>query len=133
MVTLKRVGVSSAFKIGAMIGLITSLITGLIFVGLQAAFVSTFTRMAASSMGTTAGDPMFQSADLNFLTAFGMAGLCVFFVVYVVASTIFGGIGGILYALAYNLASRWVGGLEVELEEEPGKRKRSSVADDIYE
>ena len=67
------------------------------------------------------------------MTAFGLAGLCFFYIMYVVFSAIGGGIGGIVTALAYNLAARWVGGLELEVEQEPGKNKRSYDFDDIYE
>jgi hypothetical protein len=130
MVTLKRVGINSAFRIGAMIGLITSFISGALLVGMQALFFSAFTSLIATSMNT--GDTTFVNpSELNFITTFGMAGLCIFFLVYIVFSTIAGGIGGVIWALAYNLGARWVGGLELELEAEPGKRKRS--ADDIFE
>ncbi len=132
MVILKRVGINSAFKIGAMIGLITSFISGALLVGMQALFVSAFASLIASSLDTTDVASSINPADLNFITSFGLAGLCVFFLVYVVFSTIGGGIGGVIWALAYNLGARWVGGLELELETEPGKRKRAAV-DDIYE
>lgn len=131
MVTLKRVGINSAFKIGAMIGLITSLISGALLVGMQALFVSTFTGLISSSLDST-DMPYINPAELNFITAFGLAGLCVFFIVYIVFSTIAGGIGGIIWGLAYNLSARWVGGLELELETEPGKRKRPA-GDDFFE
>ncbi|MBZ0303181.1 MAG: DUF3566 domain-containing protein [Anaerolineae bacterium] len=128
MVTVKRIGVNSAFKVGAMIGLITSIISGLLFVGLQALFYSAFASLMTSSVTSNV-----DLSSLNAMTAFGVAGLCIFFVVSVVFSAIAGGIGGVILAFAYNLAARWVGGLEVELDEEPGKRKRAASFDDIYE
>jgi hypothetical protein len=132
VVTLKRVGINSAFKIGAMIGLITSLISGVLLVGMQALFVSAFAGLIATSMD--AGEfSSINPNELNFMTTFGLAGLCIFFLVYIVFSTIAGGIGGVIWAFAYNLGARWVGGLELELETEPGKRKRSAATDDIYE
>ena len=132
MVTLKRVGINSAFKIGAMIGLITSLISGTLLVGMQALFVSAFTNLIAASVNVD-NTTYISPSELNMMTSFGIAGLCVFFLVYIVFSTIAGGIGGVIWALAYNLGARWVGGLELELETEPGKRKRSAAGDDIYE
>lgn len=132
MITIKRVGLNSAFKIGAIIGLITSVITGLLFVGLQAFLVSTMVGVASISTGSDAltMDPT-NRAVLDAMTAFGAAGLCIFYVSYIVFSTITGGIAGLLWGFAYNLAARWVGGLEVELDGEPGKRKHN--IDDIFE
>jgi hypothetical protein len=52
---------------------------------------------------------------------------------YVIFSAIAGGIAGLLWAFAYNLAARWVGGLEIELADEAGKGKRGYAYDDIYE
>lgn len=127
MVTVKRIGVNSAFKVGAMLGLITSVISGLLFAGLQAIFYSAFAGLVTSSITSDV-----DLSSFNAMTAFGVAGLCIFLVVYVVFSAIAGGIGGIILAFAYNLSARWVGGLEVELDEEPGKRKRAAF-DDIYE
>jgi hypothetical protein len=132
MVTLKRVGINSAFKIGAMIGLITSFISGALLVGLQALFVSVFANLIAASVNVD-NTTYISPNELNMMTSFGLAGLCIFFLVYIVFSTIAGGIGGVIWALAYNLGARWVGGLELEFETEPGKRKRSAAGDDIYE
>ena len=132
MVTLKRVGINSAFKIGAMIGRITSVISGALLVGMQALFMSAFTSLMAASVNSQ-DTLMLNPRELNIMTSFGIAGLCIFFVVYIVFSTIAGGIGGVIWGLAYNLGARWVGGLELELETEPGKRKRSRFEDDIYE
>ena len=115
-----------------MIGLITSLITGLLVAGLQALFVSAFASLIVSSM-TTADTVLVDPASLNAMTTFSLMGLCIFFLVYIVFSTIAGGIGGVIWAWAYNLGARWVGGLELEFEAEPGKRKRSSGLNDIYE
>ena len=134
MVTLKRIGLNSAFKVGAMIGLITSTLTGLLMVGLQALFVSALSGLvvlSTNSSGFSMGSASRSSADL--INALGLAGLCIFYISFIVFSTIAGGLGGILWAFAYNLGARWIGGLELELEVDPGKRKRLSDLDDIYE
>lgn len=132
MVTLKRIGINSAFRIGAMIGLITSFISGALLVGMQALFVSVFANLIAASVNVD-NTTYISPNELNMMTSFGIAGLCIFFLVYIVFSTIAGGIGGIIWAFAYNLGARWVGGLELELEAEPGKRKRSVTDDSFYE
>lgn len=134
MVTLKRVGINSAFKIGAMIGLITAVISGVLLAAMQAVFLSAFAGLVSmSASNTTLNSP--SPADFADMTAaFGLVGLCIFIVVYVVISTIVGGISGIIWAFAYNQGARWVGGLELEFDEEAGKRKRVSVGeDDIFE
>ncbi len=132
MITIKRVGLNSAFKVGAIVGLILSIVTGLLFVGLQSVFVSAMVGVASIASGSDQVIAGSTNQDmLDALTAFGVVGLCIFYVTYIVFSTISGGIAGLLWAFAYNLAARWVGGLEVELEGEPGKRKRDT--DDIFE
>jgi hypothetical protein len=131
MLTIKRVGLNSAFKIGAMVGLLTAAVLGLFFVGLQGLAVSAILGLGSLSSGS--GFNSLNSSGTDVMAAFGVAGLCFFYVIYVVASAIGGGIGGVLWAFAYNLAARWVGGLELEIEREPGKSKRSYDFDDIYE
>lgn len=137
MVTIKRITLSSAFRVGAMIGLITAVIIGLLLVGMQALFFSAFANLA--SLSSTAYDPNFNASGLtsaDMMTAFsvmGLVGSCVFYISYVVFSTIAGGLGGVIWGLAYNLSARWVGGLEIELEPEPGKRKRISEPDTFFD
>ncbi len=133
MLTIKRIGLNSAFKIGAMVGLITAAVFGLFFVGLQGLFVSAILGLESLYSGSGSGFDSFSTGGTDMIAAFGLAGLCFFYIIYVVASGIGGGIGGIITALAYNLAARWVGGLELEIEQEPGKSKRSYDFDDIYE
>lgn len=129
MRVIKRIGVNSAFKVGAMLGLITSLILGLFVVGLQGMAFSALAGLASMS------DPAaFSSSGADMFTAFGMAGLCIFYVIYVVMSAIFGGITGLVVAVSYNLSVRWIGGLEIELDDDSSdKSKHSYDFDDIYE
>jgi hypothetical protein len=132
MITIKRIGLNSAFKIGAIMGLITGVIFGVLVVGLQGLAVGAMTGlMAISSQYSSPG--LFSSSGADLFTAFSLAGLCVLFVVYVVFSAIGGGLSGLIGAFAFNLSARWVGGLEVHLEETPGKIKPQYAFDDIYE
>ncbi len=131
---LRRIGINSAFKIGAIMGLITAIISGLLVVSMQALFMSLFTGLMSLSVDSGSFSSGLSGTDIEMMNAFGLAGLCIFYVVYIVFSTIAGGIGGVILALAYNLSARWVGGLELEVEtEEFDKRKRSASMDDIYE
>ena len=130
MIVIKRVDLGSAFKVGAIIGLITSAVFGIFFVGLQGMAFSAFTGLATLSNSSAT----FDSRGTAFpFAAAGLATLCFMYVLYVVLAAIGGGIGGFITAFAYNLAARWVGGLTLELEGNSGKAKRSYDFDDIYE
>jgi Transmembrane domain of unknown function (DUF3566) len=104
-VTIKRIGVGSAFKIGAILNVILFAIFGLIGLGFQALFSS-----AISSAFRNSG----ADAYFDFATA-GLPILCVGYLIGVVAAGIFGGIAAAIYALLYNLVSGMIGGLQVEL------------------
>ncbi len=132
MVTIKRINVGSAAKVGAVISLVLAALFGLFIFGFQALFVGAFAGFASSSTGTSfsaSGGDLFSGVSLVFL--------CVFYIVYVVMSAVGGAISGLLVAFAYNLTSGWIGGLEVELEdsgdEYDQKLKRRTRNDSIYE
>jgi hypothetical protein len=131
MIVIKRIGLNSAFKIGAIVGMITAAIFGLFFVGLQGLATSAILGLASLSSNTPSS--FSQSGAGDAFAAFSMATLCIFYVIYVVMAAIGGGIGGLVWGFAYNLAARWVGGLELELDQDSGKSKRSYDFDDIYE
>lgn len=125
MVTIKRINVASAFRIGALVSLLVAIITGLLFVLFQSLFTS-----AMVGLFTSTSPQSLRGADI--FTAFSLATACIFYVIYVVFAAISGGIGGIVVAFAYNLVAGWVGGLEVELDG-MSKSKRGAAIDDIYE
>lgn len=127
MITIKRINIGSAFRVGALVSLVIALITGLLVVLLQSLF-------ATAIIGLLSYDNGFQtSRGPDIFTAFSLATACIFYLVYVVFAGIFGGIGGVITAVAYNLVSGWVGGLEVELDG-LGKGKRGLGGDgEIFE
>jgi hypothetical protein len=95
MAVLKRIGPGSAFKVGLVVYGLLGLIVG-IFCGLFA----------------LVGGPFFRQAHMPFAGAFmGVFAVIVCPIVY----GIIGGIVAVISALIYNLASGWVGGLEVDI------------------
>ncbi len=110
---LKRINISSAFRIGVIVNALLYLIMGFL-VGV----VPLLLLGSVSQSMVVTNDP-----DLNGLIGFvGTAGaisfLC-FYLIGVVFAAIFGGITFALGAWFYNLASRWVGGIEVVLQNNP--------------
>jgi hypothetical protein len=92
MVILKRVGVLSLAKIETIIAAIFGLLLG-IFYGIFSSFLN-------STASTT-----------NNSFVFGWWGVIIFPVLYGLIGFIAGAIG----ALLYNLISKWVGGVELDL------------------
>lgn len=124
MVTIKRINVGSAFRVGALVSLLISVISGLILLLFQGLIFAAIGSLFVSVNGTD-----FQSSrGTEIFTAFSMATACIFFLMYVVFSAIAGGIGAAITAFAYNLVSNWVGGLEIELDG-LGKSKRNAYTD----
>ena len=112
MVTIKRVSVGSAMKIGAITYTLTWAIFGLIFLAFQGLFLSALTSSLSSYSNQF---PSQGGAAASSFGAIGIAGLCIAYVVGLIFALIAGAIGGAVYAFIYNLAAGWVGGLEVEL------------------
>jgi hypothetical protein len=94
MTVLRRVGPASAFKIGvvsyAFLGLIVGLFCTLIVV---------------------TGASFAPHAHMPFAPAVGLFAVILCPIMY----GVIGGIAAVIGALIYNLASRWVGGVEVEI------------------
>ncbi len=95
MTKISRFGILSVAKISALIYAIFGLIAGLI---------TALFSMLASAVG---GD--FEP----WFFGFGFLSIIIFPIMY----GILGFIGGIISSALYNLLSRWVGGIEVELEQ----------------
>jgi hypothetical protein len=127
MVIIKRIRIGSAFRVGLLVGAVVAAITGLLVVGFQGLFFSAI--MTAFTLDPQSGSG-FSSSGGNAFATFGLLTLCIFYVMYVVFSSIFGGISAAITAFAYNLAAGWIGGLEIELETQD-KSKRGE--DEIFE
>jgi len=111
MMTLQRVGVGSAFKIGAVV-------YGLMFVvfGFFGLFCNLALLAPLMSTALMVNGEMVNTRDmLGGLGAASLAGLCVAYAIGVVASALGGGLSAALLALFYNWAVRWVGGLELDV------------------
>lgn len=131
MIVIKRIGLGSAFKIGALIGFISATILGLLIGISQFSLTTLFAGLADVSSTSTLSYQQNQSAFI----ATSLAMLCIFYAVYIVMATIGGGLSGLFWAWTFNIAARWAGGLELEIDSNSiGKSKRSAYAyDDIYE
>jgi hypothetical protein len=94
--SVKHLGVMSVAKIGAVLGLIFGLVEGII-IGIMAVII-----------GSAA------TAGFGPLLGMGVGGLIVFFAIII--GLIGGFVGGAIYAFIYNVAARYVGPIEVDLE-----------------
>ena len=94
MAVLKRIGPASAFKIG---------LASYAFLGLIAGVFCSLIVLTGASFA--------PHAHMPFAPAFGLFAVILCPIVY----GIVGGIAAVIGALIYNLASGWVGGVEVEI------------------
>ncbi len=100
MVTLKRVGPGSAFKIGLVVYAFLGLLVGIC--------VALFSMVAGSLTGMAGAD-----APTARMMGVGMGFGAI--IIFPIGYGIVGGIGGAIGALMYNLVAGWVGGLEVDI------------------
>jgi hypothetical protein len=111
MVTLKKIDIGSAFRIGA---LLTAVLTIVIFIPLFICQLSILPSMFSS--GSFRGDFGSNATfDNTFLQG---ASVVTFLLVAVCGTVIYAVIGGIfaaIYAFAYNIISRQFGGLQIEV------------------
>lgn len=113
MVTLKRVDVGVAFRVGVVLSGLSALIFGLIGIGAQALLLNSLFSISTLSFNGGTVSP----SDLNMMSGMSFAFLCCAYLVGVVMSAIFGGIGFAIVAALYNLTANWVGGLQFQLED----------------
>lgn len=102
---IKSISISSAFKIGLVVNALLAAVLGGLVTLLQASFLSLMS--GGGSSFTINGRP--ASFDLGSLT---LVSLCLIWIVGIGISAVIGGIGAALAALFYNLAARFVGGIE---------------------
>lgn len=122
--TIQRINLNSALKVGAIMGFILGLITGLFVLAFQSYVMALIVNLTVGP----SGDFTVSQGSGDAFALLNLTTMCFFYGAYILFSTISGGITGVLLAFAYNLAARMVGGLELELDREKGKRH-----DEIYE
>jgi hypothetical protein len=108
MITIRRVGIGSAFKVSAVLTALFWAIFGLLFLLFPTLLVGQLTT------GSTSG----FSSSQDFADVAGGSLILVYFCGIAIYAVI-GGLIGALYAFLYNLVAGWVGGLEVELSSAP--------------
>ncbi len=101
MATLNRIGPGSALKLGAITYAFVGLVIGIIMACVSQV-AGSLTGMGGSGMGMSAR---------AFGFGMGVGAIIIAPVVY----GIIGGIGAGIGAVVYNLAARWIGGLEVDI------------------
>jgi hypothetical protein len=102
---IKRVSPMSAAKVGGILGVLLGLVIG--------ACISLAMLAAGSAMSTmtsTSGDEQLGRATGMMSMFFGVGAIIILPIFYGVVSFV----GGALYAALYNLAAKWVGGIEIE-------------------
>jgi hypothetical protein len=103
--TLRRIGVLSCGKVlGALYALL-----GLIIGGIYALFALLFAVIGVST-AQESGDALAGGA---FGVLFGVGSIILFPIIY----GLLGFVGGLISALLYNLIARFVGGIELELDQ----------------
>jgi hypothetical protein len=113
VITLRRVSIGSAFKVGAVAYGVMFAIFGLFIFGFQALIL---TYLVGLPNPGTSGS--LSGGSVTGLAAFGITGVlsvCCFYLIGIVTAALSGGISSAILAFAYNMASRLVGGLELEL------------------
>ncbi len=105
---IRRVGIGSAFKVGAMVSaLLIAILGGLVLI----LYLIVTVALGAVFAGATEE----LGAGLGFATL-SAVGLIVGYIVQILVGGVVGGITYALAALVYNIIAGWVGGIEIELE-----------------
>src|SRR5262245_50332132 len=132
MVTIKRVDIVSAMKVGALFNALTVTVFGLIFFACNSFFFSSLNAQLSQLNAQTGGSSGFNNSA--FATA-SLAGCLVSYVIAVLVAAISGAILGALYAFFYNVISNWAGGIRVEIDSlalQPGdKSKRLDTGEEF--
>ena len=104
MLRIRKVSIGSAFRIGAIVSAISYVIM-MLFSLLLIGAIGDFSTSYSDTY--TYQNPDFGSGMLSLFCGIPFA-------------AIFGGLFWAFIAFIYNLASGWVGGLEIEVEQRPG-------------
>jgi hypothetical protein len=112
MITLRKIDVGSAFRIGALVSGILGLIFVLPWIACQSTLLASLSTIDISGRGTN-GTPFENTA----IQGIGILGFLLFAVCGLVLYMVIGGIGGAVSAFAYNLVARQFGGLQIEIDD----------------
>lgn len=107
MVTIKRVGVASAFKVGALTFALLWIVFGILGILLLLPLTAGISNLPAPTSEFSRAGDLRQLTFISGLTTY-LCGIPTYAVI--------GGVIGALYAIFYNLVAAWVGGIEVVLE-----------------
>ncbi len=107
---LKRIGLLSVFKISFVIGLILGFFIGAVY-ALMFSLAGLFAIIGVGGDEAAAGGLM--------LIAIALVMMIVISLIYAV----FSGVGSMVYAFIYNLLAKFVGGVELELEDKAEDKK----------
>lgn len=99
---IKKLGVLSVAKIQALVGFVVGLILGIIYFIIFAVFGAMIMGLAGRD-GAAAG---------GITIVYGVAALIGLPIFYGIA----GFVGGVIVSLLYNLVARFIGGIEIEVE-----------------
>jgi hypothetical protein len=103
---LKRIDVTSAFRVGIVLNALISAIAGLFVFGLPGLLFGSMLPMF---------EGMDSSFDMRMFSGMSLLSFGCFYVISVAFGAIFGGISYAVVAWLYNLAAKWVGGVRIEL------------------
>ena len=99
---IKRIGVLSLAKLQAILGAGLGVLVG--------AFFALFSMVGGGAMMAAGGSD--AGAGMGMMAGIGIAAIFIFPIIYGVC----GFIGGLISAWLFNLAARFVGGLEIETQ-----------------
>jgi hypothetical protein len=111
MVTIKRVDIVSAMKVGALLNALVVTVVSVLFFACNSLFFGSMAASISSLNAQAGGSPINTS---SFAVA-SLTGCLVSYLILVVVAALSGAVLGLLYAFFYNVISNWAGGLRVEL------------------
>jgi hypothetical protein len=116
MVTIKRVDVLSAMKIGALLNAVTVTVFGVFFLACNSLVFSSLNASLNQLNAQTGGSSGTSGFNSSAFATASLAGCLISYVIAIVVAAIAGAIMGALYAFFYNVISNWAGGIRVELD-----------------
>lgn len=129
MVRITRIGVSSAFRVGAVLSAITMIVFGLVMVLLQIGVIGLLVNGYNEAVaGSYSGR---STAGLGAISAISGGALVCFYLVSIVASALAGGVVAAALALFYNWTVRLIGGLEVHVTTLAAQQAQDALVEEI--